>query len=104
MADNLFNGVQRCTATPTVRTQRPIRPLADYSHIVLSPLRCLEARPEAADGVGSMAKLGGIAMDAADTAATIAAGSFGCRNEVCCSAAHCCPCVRAATCAAVTAV
>ena len=37
VADNLFNGVQRCTATPTARTQRPIRPPADYSHVPLSP-------------------------------------------------------------------
>ena len=39
VADNLFNDVQRCIATPTARTQRPISPSAEYSHVVLSPLR-----------------------------------------------------------------
>ena len=45
----------------------------------------------AADGSGSTAKLGGITATAADIAAALAAGSFGCRIEVRCSAAHCCP-------------
>ena len=43
--DNLFNGVRRCGAAPSALTQRPIRPPADYSHVPLSPLRCLKARP-----------------------------------------------------------
>ena len=46
VADNLFNDVQRCIATPTARTQRPISPSAEYSHVVLSPLRCLEDRSD----------------------------------------------------------
>ena len=45
----------------------------------------------AADASSSTADLAGIPVDAAGTAATFAAGSFGCRNEVGCSLAHCCP-------------
>ena len=44
-----------------------------------------------ADGSGSTAYVGGITATAADADAALAAGSFGCQNEVCCSPTHCCP-------------
>ena len=58
-----------CTATPTARTQRPIRPPANYSHVPLSPSGTSRLDRTAPDGARSTAEHPGLTSDLGDTAA-----------------------------------